>query len=285
MFILGTMLFLSSEVKSATFTINVMNFAFSPANISVSVGDTIKWQYVSGNHTTTNNGSFGTSRPAGAPSWDAPINVGMLQYKYVVTVPGSYTYKCLFHSSMIGNFTATSPVINLNLSSIIEGFWNGATMVSDTVNVTLNKSAPPYEILDSAKVKLSSSGTGALTFSNAPGGSYFIVVKHRNSIETWSKLPVVFTSGGTENYDFTSAANKAFGDNLVFKDGKYTFYSGDVNQDESINLTDVIQIYNEATYFSAGYVVTDVNGDNITDLTDVLIAQNNANNFVSVVKP
>jgi plastocyanin len=281
----SSLMFLSSEVYSTTHTVNVMNFAFSPPNINISVGDTVKWVYVNGNHTTTNNGSTNTSRPPGAASWDNPINSFNNQFSYVVTVPGAYIYKCAFHSSMIGNITATSPVLNLNFTGMMEGFWNGVTLVSDTIRVLLYNSVSPYNLKDSAKVKLSTTGTGTLVFSNAQSGSYYISVRHRNSIDTWSMNPVAFTSGGTVNYDFTNSSNQAYGSNLTLKSGKYTFYSGDVNQDGSINLTDVLQVYNEATLFAAGYVVTDVNGDNITDLADVLIAQNNANNFVSVSRP
>ncbi|MCB0727696.1 MAG: hypothetical protein KDD00_09545 [Ignavibacteriae bacterium] len=274
----------SSEVYSTTHTVSVMNFAFTPSNLSVTVGDTIKWQYVSGFHTTTNDGSAGTSRPSGAPSWNNQINSSNTQYRYVITVPGSYTYICLFHPSMVGNFTAVSPPFNLNLVALMEGFWDGATLIGDTVKVSLHNSVSPYNIIASEMVKLSSAGT-ALVFTNVPGGNYYISVRHRNSIQTWSKDPVTLTSNMTTTYNFTTSLNKAYGNNMILKEGKYTFYSGDVNQDESINLTDVLQIYNDATVFAAGYFVTDVNGDNISDLTDVLIAQNNANNFVSVLKP
>lgn len=285
MFVIFFMMIFNSEVHSTTYTVNVMNFAFTPPNNNVMVGDTIKWVYVSGNHTTTNNGAVGTSRPPGAPSWDNPINSFNTQYSYVVTVPGTYTYICLFHPSMVGNFTATSPVLNLNLTAMLEGFWDGATLIGDTVKISLHSSVSPYSIEDSAMVKLSSSGTGSLIFSNAAGANYYISVSHRNSIQTWSKDPVAFTSGGTVDYNFTTASNKAYGNNMTLKDGKYTFYSGDVNQDEAINLSDVLQIYNGAINFSSGYVVTDVNGDDFTDLTDVLISQNNANYFVTVIKP
>ena len=40
-------------------------------------------------------------------------------------------------------------------------------------------------------------------------------------------------------YDFSSAANKAFGDNMKLKGVKWTIYSGDVNRDEFIDGSDV----------------------------------------------
>ena len=65
----------------------------------------------------------------------------------------------------------------------------------------------------------------------------------------------------------------------------FGFYSGDVNQDGYIDLTDINLIYNDAGIFAGGYIVTDITGDNITDLTDLLLAFNNANDFVSVIRP
>ncbi|MBL0097200.1 MAG: hypothetical protein IPP46_12470 [Bacteroidetes bacterium] len=34
------------------------------------------------------------------------------------------------------------------------------------------------------------------------GNSYYIVVRHRNAIETWSKFPILF-NGTAVTYDFT----------------------------------------------------------------------------------
>ena len=68
-------------------------------------------------------------------------------------------------------------------------------------------------------------------------------------------------------------------------DYDFGFYSGDVNQDGFIDLTDVILIINDANSFVTGYKVTDLTGNNITDLTDALFAYNNSVKFVSLVRP
>jgi len=48
---------------------------------------------------------------------------------------------------------------------------------------------------------LKTDGTALMNFSSAIlGNSYYIVVKHRNAMETWSKLPVTFSA--TTSYDF-----------------------------------------------------------------------------------
>ena len=62
-------------------------------------------------------------------------------------------------------------------------------------------------------------------------------------------------------------------------------YSGDQNQDGFVNLTDVVNVNNNANTFICGYVDSDMNGDNITDLTDIVITSNNASAFVSKFTP
>ncbi|MBK8553988.1 MAG: hypothetical protein IPL53_24250 [Ignavibacteria bacterium] len=90
------------------------------------------------------------------------------------------------------------------------------------------------------------------------------------------------------NYDFSSSASQAFGNNLKLVDSsplRYALFSGTVNQDISIDLTDVLLVYNEAISFTTGYVNTDVTGENVTDLTDLLITYNNSTMFISVITP
>lgn len=286
-FISAILILFVSNSYSTTININTSNFVFTPSSVPASVGDTIKWNWISGSHTTTCDGSALTSRPAGAAPWNASLNSGIPSFKYVITVAGTYNYKCVFHagSGMVGVITATAPAINLNLTSIIEGFWNGTVMISDTVKVYLRNSTTPFAKVDSATVKLNTSGIGLLSFTHASSGSYYLSVTHRNALETWSKNPVALTTGGTVSYDFTTAANKAYGDNLTLKISKFTFYSGDIDHNGFINLDDVLGIYNASTVFLSGYVLTDVNGDNITDLSDILIALNNSSNFVSLKRP
>jgi len=110
-------------------------------------------------------------------------------------------------------------------------------------------------------------------------------VVHRNSIETWSKLPVTFSHGLPASYDFTSARSSAYGNNLVLKNGKYCIYTGDVNQDGTVDAFDLSVIDNEAFTFQSGYIQTDLNGDGFADASDASLGDNNAFNFVSRVTP
>lgn len=179
--------------------------------------------------------------------------------------------------------------ITLDLTLVTEGLYN--TMNNrlnkrDTMNVYLRSSSAPYGILDSSKAVIDSVDfTGAFLFSNITSGNFYIAVTHRNSIETWSNQPLNFIQGSQVLYDFTNSALKAFGNNLIQKGSKYCIYSGDVNQDGTVDISDLSQIDNDAYNFTSGYVSTDINGDDIVDLTDAAATDNNANNFISKITP
>ncbi|MBK8553416.1 MAG: hypothetical protein IPL53_21070 [Ignavibacteria bacterium] len=172
----------------------------------------------------------------------------------------------------------------------IQGFYNAVSdaMVQDTVTVYLRNSSSPYDAVDSAKAYLNSSGSDTISFINAVNSvPYYIQLKHRNSIETWSNGAQIFT-GSSLIYNFTTSTSQAFGNNAIQVDTspvRFAIYSGDANQDGLVDLNDVISVYNAATAFATGYIQHDMNGDNIADLNDVLITYNNSNAFVSKILP
>lgn len=178
----------------------------------------------------------------------------------------------------------------VNISCIIEAQFDVNTSLlnlRDSVSAYLANSISPYSIVDSAKSVVDSVNyTGSFLFVNAASGNYYIVVKHRNAIDTWSKSGGEFYSiGQTLSYNFTSTQSQAFGDNMRSLNSLWCLYSGDVNKDGSIDLTDIMVILNDANAFATGYTTTDLTGDNFVDLSDVAIAFNNATAFVSVIAP
>ena len=156
----------------------------------------------------------------------------------------------------------------------------------DTITVEIRDTVSPYTIIDSA-VGLGGLGVKQiLTFENVLDNVYYyIVVKHRNSIQTWSKGGGERFIGGYLNYNFTSAATQAFGSNMVLVGSDYSFYTGDVTQDEVVDGNDGALIDNDAAAFATGYLNTDLNCDSVVDGVDAAYAENNAANFVSVIKP
>lgn len=180
-----------------------------------------------------------------------------------------------------------SNIKSLTMNVLMEGFYDQISDInkSDTVTVFLRSSSFPFNTVDSAKAATDSTGMCSLLFYNsADNVNYYIAVKHRNSIETWSSIVKSFANSFM-SYDFTSGLNSAFGNNLILKGGRYCLFSGDVNQDGFIELSDLNQIYNAANNFTTGYSPEDINGDNVVELSDITIDFNNSNKFVNVITP
>jgi photosystem II stability/assembly factor-like uncharacterized protein len=175
--------------------------------------------------------------------------------------------------------------ISVNVNSLMEGFWNGKPLITDSVTVELHNSTAPYAVVDVAKEVVNINGFATYEFYTAPAGTYYIVVKHRNSLQTWSAAPVVMAAGGNYNYDFTTASTQAYGSNMILKAGAYCLYSGDINQDETIDGADLSLCDNGSLIGLSGYVKEDVNGDNFVDSGDLAIVDNNATSGISVIKP
>ena len=153
-----------------------------------------------------------------------------------------------------GNF-CTQILSTINIKTILQGFYNTNDNLNmrDTLRVYLRSNVSPYNLLDSSKSIIDSvTFTGPFTFSQS-SGTYYIVMKHRNSIETWSRSGGEnFVQGTTMNYDFTDSSSKAFGNNMIQIDNtpvRYSVYSGDVNQDGTVDLTDIVRIFNDANSF------------------------------------
>jgi len=176
----------------------------------------------------------------------------------------------------------------VNVKVAIQGLYNGWTHnVRDTLKAYLRNAVSPFGKIDSATAVIDSLTLNApFTFTNASSGTYYIQLIHRNGLETWSKNGgEVVTNGVTSSYDFTNLQSQSYGSNTLLTGSKWCLYSGDVNSDGAIDISDVIEIYNDAVNFESGYLVTDLNGDETVDVTDLLLCYNNSSNFISKVTP
>jgi endonuclease G len=208
---------------------------------------------------------------------------------------GSYSGS-IIHTSVGSEFTPVTQSVSgtctaqcvLSLTAFLEGYTNttsGTVMnyAPSAVKVVLHNSTSPYAAVDSATSSLSTAGVGTFTFTTALNSTpYYIAVKSWNTIETWSNTAQSFTSYAL-SYDFTSAQTQAYGNNLkqIVPGTKWCIYSGDVNQDGYVNVTDLIAVNNDAFNLVTGYVVTDLTGDLYTNLPDLIIDNNNSYGLVS----
>ncbi|MDR3609277.1 MAG: hypothetical protein P4L27_01780 [Ignavibacteriaceae bacterium] len=190
-----------------------------------------------------------------------------------------------FSEFAIGSTDLSNFVPVVTLTALIQGLYNGSSMVSDTVTVELHSASSPYTLIDTQKGVLNSSGVGSFSFLSAVNGTpYYIVIKHRNGVETWSATGNIFTSSAL-SYDMTTSKSQAYGNNLVQKGSKWCIYSGDITHDGLVDLSDMALVDNDNTNAVSGYTVTDLNGDGIVDLTDLAIIDNNNTLAISKVVP
>lgn len=181
---------------------------------------------------------------------------------------------------------------NINISGLIQGFYDPGlnTTITDTMKLLLRDKFPPYNVFDSTTAVISNQGLALFSVNGNLVSSfdeYYITLKHRNSIETWSlsAQPVSFSE---MNYDFRTSTAKAFGNNQIAVDAspfRAAIYGGDISKDGLVNLTDLVSVNNASSTFQTGYVINDVTGDNSVNLTDVILVYNNATEFVQVVRP
>lgn len=181
-------------------------------------------------------------------------------------------------------------VSTLNLKLAIQGFYDDVSnslSIKDTCRVYLHQTTVPYAIVDSSKTVIDSlSLSGLCFFKNAATGKYYIKIKHRNSLETWSKTGGdSLIKGNVKDYNFTSASSQAYGNNQILKGSIYCIYNGDVNQDGLIDITDNSSIDNDLFNFLNGFQVTDLNADGVVDISDQQICDNNAYNVISIIRP
>jgi len=181
-----------------------------------------------------------------------------------------------------------SPVSQLSI--IPEGLYyplSNSLIRRDTVTTYLRNIFSPYNIVDSAKRVIDTiTFSNRFIFNNAPWGTYYIVSKHFNSIETWSKSGgEQFTLGDTTIYDFTISDSQAFGNNMKLKGNKYTIYSGDINQDGIIDGSDFSAVNDDVHQYATGVrLPTDLNADNFVGGSDYLIVDNNSFSYISVIR-
>ncbi len=192
---------------------------------------------------------------------------------------------------------ATEPFdFALNVKVFIEGMFlpnqtmkallNPNDTLADTITVGLASPATK-QILYSSKAIVSTFGRANALFPQpALGQTYYIVVKHRNSLETWSAGTFAFNSPDTI-YDFTNAASKAYGNNMVqVATGIYAIHTGDINQDGLINSSDFNSINTSLGLgINSGYISSDINGDGILESSDYSFIENKTQTVRSVLHP
>jgi plastocyanin len=85
-------LVLAAPATAADVTVDVTDFAFTPEETRIEVGDRVVWRFVDAGHTAT-------SEPGQAESWDSGYPLQGEMYARIFTRPGRFQYVCTPHAS------------------------------------------------------------------------------------------------------------------------------------------------------------------------------------------
>ena len=80
--------------SQTTHIVQASNFVFTPADLTIMKGDTVKWVWVSGMHTTTSDSTSGST------FWNAPLDQNHTSFSYVFNNIGVFPYYCVYHVSL-----------------------------------------------------------------------------------------------------------------------------------------------------------------------------------------
>jgi len=145
-------------------TVTTSGLTFSPSSLNANIGDTIHFVYGGGSvpHTTTS-----TSVPAGAATWNAPLDATHTSFNYVIKIGGDYAYQCNFHvlMGMVGSFK----VPPLTKISVLKTLSVNSCISADSIQykgsvITVNDTMP-------------------FTIKNLQLGSYFITARGNNGTD------------------------------------------------------------------------------------------------------
>ena len=172
--------------------------------------------------------------------------------------------------------------LSLRMKAIIDPI--DAPLLFDTITIELHKPTDLSLVFSKKKV-FDIFGNASITLPEyLMDKQYYIVLRHRNSIEIWSQKPILIQN--SVNFDFTTSVTQAYGNNLKWVANAACMYSGDINQDGHINMLDFNLWAHDNINFVYGYYLnTDLNGDGNVDLSDFPFWDSNFYLGVSVIHP
>jgi hypothetical protein len=269
-----------------------VNFTLSLQNQVTGTGVSYQWQ------SSNNNINFANISGATSPTLTISQSA-QTYYHCIVSCTNGNT------SASSSSLSVTLCYITLNLKLYIEGFYLGGGLMSasvnpvtfptlcDTIIVALHNVTPPYATVDSRKGILSTSGILSVSIPQGfSGNPYYLAIKHRSAVETWSSSPVALSS--ITNYDFSNAVSKAFGNHqLNLGDGNFAFYSGDISdaalglgfKDGVVESQDYLDMENAVSAITIGYTPADLTGDGVVESSDYTIMENNVNAIIFTIHP
>lgn len=246
-------------------------------------------------HIRLNGGAYSLIG-SGSVSSALNLNVGVNSVDVRLTGTDGLTIK----TYTINVTRSAAPTISMNLTAYLEGLYIGAgemtaapynsdnslsVSVADTIVVELHSTIGTFDSVYAWRGAIGTNGLANAIFPGAAfGNSFYVVLKHRNSLETWSAAP--FPMGATNTYNFSSSSTQAYGGNMInLGSGVFGIYSGDINQDGSIDFLDYPDLDQSSLNGDLGYLVLDLNGDASVDFLDYPYIDTNSLNGMVLSRP
>ena len=201
---------LIAQAEAATIDVQLDGTSFIPATVNINVGDTVRWKWVGGSHSSTSG-----SQCSPAQGWDSGTLGPGSSFSHTFTEARSYSYFCTVHCpSMSGVVRVTDPnnpiskpipqgAVSVKLTPVASGLvapnW-GISVPSDPSRLFVTDQVGTLWVIDLA------SGNKR-EFANLRGLLVRLGVNGTNSFDERGLLGVAFHPNYTDNgllYTYTS---------------------------------------------------------------------------------
>ena len=182
-------------LPQTTHDVSVSNFSFTPAQITITLGDKVRWTNSGGLHNVVADDNSFTSGAISSSAW---------VYEHTFNSVGNNPYYCSQHGGpggagmsgvvIVENATDVSDdnisVYKFNLIQNFPNPFNPSTKISYTIPERGNVSLKVFNLLGSQVAELVNgeieAGSYDITFnaSNLPTGTYFYRLQTSSSVET-----------------------------------------------------------------------------------------------------
>ncbi len=165
---------------AATTDVAIRNFAFSPAQVSINTGDTVKWTQDDGvEHTTTST--------AAPPLWDSGGMAQNTSFTFAFPTAGTFDYICSFHPFMQGSVRVAAaanvpPTVQLTSPATNALFALPAAVVISATASDPDDTVSQVEFLDGTNVLgVVATAPYTLTATNLAAGVHTLTAKATDS--------------------------------------------------------------------------------------------------------
>jgi hypothetical protein len=292
----------SISYQRGTIVVHKANLQITAVNTSAELGTVIP------SFTVSYNGFVNGESAANLISFDQTIipiasctantsQLGNFPITVSAGVCDNYEY-----SFVDGFFSVTQPPLSIvNLKLFVEDYYDVTTNAMrpvmsnqgissdlnnvEVITVELYNTASPYSMVASTTAILKTNGAAQASFNASLTGSYYIAVKGKAFLQTWTANPQQISTTPL-SYDFSSNISQAYGNNMrALSNGVWGFYTGDINQDEAIDNSDLSDLFRDIELSAYGALSTDINGDGTVDNLDTDNFFLNIENSIYSIRP